>query len=208
MAEVNCILGGRNFLVPCNVVEQYLSECSEYQLKLLLLVLENPKLTEEELAERLSLTVQEVEVDLKFWLARGVLEKKEEKHEKIKTEFFNLKLTTKELTQILNESKELKFIIEQLPAILGRLPNQFDMLNVIDFNLNLGMQPELILYLLKYCATIGKKSAQKQASITKQKPVTTFISTVKYSIPAVRAEAMIRMQSILTLLITEQVTQF
>ena len=56
--------------------------------------------------------------------------------------------------------------------------------------------------------TIGKKSAQKQASITKQKPVTTFISTVKYSIPAVRAEAMIRMQSILTLLITEQVTQF
>ncbi len=160
MAEVNCILGGRNFLVPCNVVEQYLSECSEYQLKLLLLVLENPKLTEKELAERLSLTVQEVEVDLKFWLARGVLEKKEEKHEKIKTEFFNLKLTTKELTQILNESKELKFIIEQLPAILGRLPNQFDMLNVIDFNLNLDMQPELILYLLKYCATIEKKSAQ------------------------------------------------
>jgi len=160
MAEVNCILGGRNFLVPCDVVEQYLNECSEYQLKLLLLVLENPKLTEEELAERLSLTVQEIELDLKFWLARGVLEKKEEKHEKIKTEFFNLKLTTKELTQILNESKELKFIIEQLPAILGRLPNQFDMLNVIDFNLNLDMQPELILYLLKYCATIGKKSAQ------------------------------------------------
>ena len=47
-----------------------------------------------------------------------------------------------------------------MPAILGRLPNQFDMLNVIDFNLNLDMQPELILYLLKYCATVGKRSAQ------------------------------------------------
>lgn len=158
MAEVNCILGGKSFLVPSEVVEQYLNECNEYQLKLLLLLLENPRLTEEELAKKLSLTVHEVELSFKFWLARGILEKKEK--QKIKAEFLNLKLTTKELTQILNESKELKFIVEQLPAILGRLPNQFDMLNVIDFNLNLDMQPELILYLLKYCATVGKRSAQ------------------------------------------------
>ncbi|MGN1039372.1 MAG: DnaD domain protein, partial [Oscillospiraceae bacterium] len=143
---------------PSEVVEQYLNECNEYQLKLLLLLLENPRLTEEELAKKLSLTVHEVELSFKFWLARGILEKKEK--QKIKAEFLNLKLTTKELTQILNESKELKFIVEQLPAILGRLPNQFDMLNVIDFNLNLDMQPELILYLLKYCATVGKRSAQ------------------------------------------------
>ncbi|MGN1034121.1 MAG: DnaD domain protein [Oscillospiraceae bacterium] len=158
MAEINCILSSKSFLVPSEVVEQYLNECNEYQLKLLLLLLENPRLTEEELAKKLSLTVHEVELGFKFWLARGLLEKKEK--QKIKAEFLNLKLTTKELTQILNESKELKFIIEQLPAILGRLPNQFDMLNVIDFNLNLGMQPELILYLLKYCATVGKSSAQ------------------------------------------------
>lgn len=158
MAEVNCILGGKSVLVPSEVVEQYLNECNEYQLKLLLLLLENPRLTEEELAKKLSLTVHEVELSFKFWLARGILEKKEK--QKIKAEFLNLKLTTKELTQILNESKELKFIVEQLPAILGRLPNQFDMLNVIDFNLNLDMQPELILYLLKYCATVGKRSAQ------------------------------------------------
>ena len=159
MAEVNCILGSKSFLVPSNVVEQYLMECNEYQLKLLLLLLENPRLTEEELAKKLSLTMYEIELGFKFWLARGILEKKE-KQKKFKAEFLNLKLTTKELTQILNESKELKFIIEQLPAILGRLPNQFDMLNVIDFNLNLDMQPELILYLLKYCATVGKRSAQ------------------------------------------------
>ena len=158
MAEVNCILGSKSFLVPSEVVEQYLNECNEYQLKLLLLLLENPSLTEEELAKKLSLTVHEVELSFKFWLARGILEKKEK--QKIKAEFLNLKLTTKELTQILNDSKELKFIVEQLPAILGRLPNQFDMLNVIDFNLNLDMQPELILYLLKYCATVGKSSAQ------------------------------------------------
>lgn len=159
MAEVNCILGSKSFLVPSDVVEQYLMECNEYQLKLLLLLLENPRLTEEELAKKLSLTVHEVELGFKFWLARGILEKKE-KQKKIKAEFLNLKLTTKELTQILSASKELKFIIEQLPVILGRLPNQFDMLNVIDFNLNLDMQPELILYLLKYCATVGKRSAQ------------------------------------------------
>ena len=158
MAEVNCILGSKSFLVPSEVVEQYLNECNEYQLKLLLLLLENPRLTEEELAKKLNLTMHEVELGFKFWLARGILEKKEK--QKIKAEFLNLKLTTKELTQILNDSKELKFIVEQLPAILGRLPNQFDMLNVIDFNLNLDMQPELILYLLKYCATVGKSSAQ------------------------------------------------
>ncbi|MDR2817263.1 MAG: DnaD domain protein [Oscillospiraceae bacterium] len=149
--------------LPEVVVKDYLNECSELELKTLLLLIYSSDLNPLQIAQRLGSTANEVEKAIDFWVRREILrhsKTEEELEQPQKSKLCQLKLTSKEAVKMISESESLSFVMEQLPDLLNRLANQFDVVNLVDLHFNLGMEPELIMLLLKYCATIGQTSAR------------------------------------------------
>jgi DNA replication protein DnaD len=148
--------------LPEVVVKDYLNECSELELKTLLLLVYSSDLSPLQIAQRLGSMANEVEKAIDFWVRKGILRHSETEalEQPPKSRLCQLKLTSKEAVKMISESESLSFVMEQLPSLLNRLANQFDVINLVDLHFNLGMEPELIMLLLKYCATIGQTSAK------------------------------------------------
>jgi DNA replication protein DnaD len=148
--------------LPEVVVKDYLNECGELELKTLLLLIYSTDLNPLQIAQRLGSTADEVEKAIDFWARKGILlcSEPEEPQQQKKSRLCELKLTAKEAAKMISQSESLSYVLEQLPDLLNRLANQFDVINLVDVHFNLGMEPELIMLLLKYCATIGQTSAK------------------------------------------------
>jgi DnaD/phage-associated family protein len=153
---------GRVLELPEVVVSNYINECNELQLKTLLLLVFSRGMTSLQIAGKLGVTAEVVSEAIDFWVRKKVMvhERQEEPSQKTNEQAFAIRLTSKEAAHMVAESEGLSFTLDQFPNILGRLPNQFDLLNLVDFHFNLGMEPELIMLLLKYCTTIGQTSAK------------------------------------------------
>ncbi|MDR1260618.1 MAG: DnaD domain protein [Oscillospiraceae bacterium] len=151
---------GKVLEVPEIVASAYINECNELQLKTLLLLVLTCDATPLQIAGKLGATTSEVEQAVDFWMQKKVLVCEKEELRENKDKLFAIKLTPEEATHMIVESEELSFVLGQFPGILGRMQNQFDLINLVDLHFNLGMEPELIMFLLKYCATIGQISAK------------------------------------------------
>ncbi|GHV30724.1 hypothetical protein FACS189481_5290 [Clostridia bacterium] len=148
--------------LPEVVVRDYLNECNELELKTLLLLIYSRDLNSLQIAQKLGSTANEVEKAIDFWVQKGILicSETEEPEQPKKSRLCELKLTSKDAVKMISESESLSFVMEQLPDLLNRMANQFDVINLVDLHFNLGMEPELIMLLLKYCATIGRTAAK------------------------------------------------
>lgn len=182
------IWAGGVFTVPKSVVENYIKLASEYQIKALLIVLNNGRATAAQIAEVLGITENDVNLIMRFWLDEGVLTadgetpstatKATEKAEpqKLGTVSENNKptvqkiaveppvLTSAEIVSATQTNAEIGALFSEAQNIFGRTLSHAEkemIVNLVNFY---GLEAEVVSILLNYCQSQkekGKKISTK-----------------------------------------------
>lgn len=175
MYKIDYAIWNRIFAVPSEVVDKHIVTASSVSIKVLLLILRNAEnpITIEQMSEKLGISKADICDAANYWVSYGILKNEEkeisEKTSKIKqeqTECVNvvkvthspLRLSGKELEEAVNNSKELKFLLERAEKILEKhlIPSEAGIL--VSLNNWAGISVDVILMVITYCTSIGKNS--------------------------------------------------
>lgn len=167
---------GRDACVLPKIDKKVLARAGKTELRLLLALSADPILLNsfEERADELALSMKvsrnTLDNALSFWIGAGVISTADKVAEENTVESFEpralLKVkvtelpeyTRDELTAVLERRRELKVLIEEAQAILGKVLNITEAELLVRISEGLGLDDEYILNLLAYCKSIGKSN--------------------------------------------------
>lgn len=132
------------------------------QLRVLLIVIKNSKnkLTSEQIASELNKNINEIEEALEFWINLKIIESNGE-IDKLNNEEKNKKIRKKEyLSERIENSKDIKMLLEEMESILGRPLCGSDMQIIVSLKDVEGLPCDVILMLTQYCVKIKKGSTR------------------------------------------------
>ncbi len=153
------------FNVPDDIVDKYLKLASEYQLKALLFILRNNgQSSSADIGRALGQTSADIDDLMEFWIEEGVLsadgqapvqkpaaEKKEEAPAKPVRETISApRLTPKDVINMLRDSEELTFLVNEAQVILGRTISHAEQEMLINMVNYYGLKVEVIMMILEF----------------------------------------------------------
>lgn len=176
------------FNVPSALIDKYIKLASEYQLKALLLILNNNGVYSAELiAKKLGITVSDAKEIMEFWIAEGVAAvkdksgkmiapasavkeaapKAEEKPHKAQSEKKNVcvsapTLTPKDIVCAVSENAEIGELLNEAQVVLGRTISHAEsemLVNLVNFY---AFKTEIILMILDYCKREKQRNKDKK----------------------------------------------
>ncbi len=167
---------GRDACVLPKIDEKVLMRAGKTELRLLLALASDPRLLSdfEERADALALEMKvarnTLDNALSFWIGAGVISTSDKSvaegkaAEEIKLALPKVKVTElpeytrEEFTEVLEHRRELKGLIEEAQAVLGKVLNITEAGLLVSISEGLGLDDEYILNLLAYCKSIGKSN--------------------------------------------------
>ena len=170
----------RIFAVPLSVTEKHIKTAGALSLKVLLLVLSQPQITPENMAEILNVSVLDVKDAANFWIANGIFassdveENQSPKQTSTLTDSQNVKrislspvkLNGKSLDDRVKESSDLKYLKEEAAKYLGRDLLTSDLSSLTALYDWAGLSVDIILMIISYCASINKTNMRSIEKLT------------------------------------------
>ncbi len=175
MYKIDNGIWNRIFAVPSEVIDKHIVTASSVSIKVLLLILRHTEnsITVEEMSEKLGISKADVCDAANYWVSYGILKKDDgniaEKVSQIKEKINEcvsitkitqspLRLSGRELEEAIENSKELKFLLERAEKILEKhlIPSEAGIL--VSLNNWAGLNVDVILMIITYCSSIGKNS--------------------------------------------------
>lgn len=157
------------FAVPSSITEKHIKTAGALSLKVLLLVLSQPQITAQKMAETLCVSVGDIQDAANYWVVNNVLSTSEEQAFSTSniqplTEGTPIKrvsqapvrLTGKELEKRVKESSDVKLLISETEKYFGKnlIPSEASVLvSLYDWA---GLSVDIILMIASYCASINK----------------------------------------------------
>lgn len=165
MYKINSSVFKSIFAVPSEIVDKHIVTASSVSIKVLLLILRNgdASITVNEMAEKLNISKADVCDAANYWVSFGVLNKEEpkEKHSNvIRVSDTPARIVGKELEETVSSSNDFRFMLNEAERILEKhlIPSEAGVL--ISLNKIAGISVDVILMVITYCASIGKKSVR------------------------------------------------
>jgi DnaD/phage-associated family protein len=165
MYKINSSVFKSIFAVPSEIVDKHIVTASSVSIKVLLLILRNgdASITVDEMAEKLNISKADVCDAANYWVSFGVLNKEEpkEKHSNvIRVSDTPARIVGKELEETVSSSNDFRFMLNEAERILEKhlIPSEAGVL--ISLNKIAGISVDVILMVITYCASIGKKSVR------------------------------------------------
>ena len=163
------------FAVPCDVADKYICEASGVYIKVLLIIIHsyNEKLSPEQISEKIKLSVQDVNEAISYWISKGLLlaknnEKASFTHNEnsqanqSRTSQIQIispkpnKIALGEVSELLNNDKDLSFLLSQAEVIMGKLLNSTEKRNLIYLYEETRMPADVILMAVDLSVKKGK----------------------------------------------------
>ncbi len=157
------------FAVPLSVTEKHIKTAGALSLKVLLLVLSQPQITTQKMAEILCVSVGDIQDAANYWVVNKVLSTSEEQNSTASniqpiTEETPIKrvsqapvrLSGKELEKRVRESSDVKLLISETEKHFGKnlIPSEASVLvSLYDWA---GLSVDIILMIVSYCSSISK----------------------------------------------------
>lgn len=152
------------FCIPKQIVSKSLNFADDMQLRILLMILANDgKINEKEIASSLRITVDEVIEKLDFWVSEGILSKKSEKSDSLtaaveekevvvkKFEALPVpNLSPKDIVAMCRENSELTDLLRNSQEILGSSISSAMQGSLINMVTYYGLPVPVVLTLLSY----------------------------------------------------------
>lgn len=157
------------FAVPSEIVDKHILTASSVSIKVLLLILRNAEngINVDEMAQKLNMSKADICDAANYWVSFGILKCENPKPEKEKSRTNVTKITDsplrlngKELEEIVSNSTEFRFMLDEAERILEKhlIPSEASVLTSL--NEWAGISVDVILMVINYCASIGKKSVR------------------------------------------------
>ena len=161
------------FAVPSSVAEKHIKTAGTLSLKVLLLILSQPQITTQELAQILNISEADVNDAANFWIVNDILtaednsvarqNKKNATEEAQETQIKRVsqapvRLTGKELESRVKDSRDAKYLISETERHFGKnlIPSEASVLiSLYDWA---GLPVDIILMIVSYCASINKNN--------------------------------------------------
>ncbi len=174
--DLNMGIWGAVFAVPSKIVDEYINESDEVELKVLLCVLcnGNKKIDVCELTRFLNFSQADIERALSKWLKLGIIKycnsggpNNFSKQTDSSTEKLNFE-SEKEvpiryqrpdslyIANRVKNSKDINFLMQEAQVVLGRPLSGGDLSSLIVLHDNEGLPVDVIIMLLQYAVGIGK----------------------------------------------------
>lgn len=166
---------GSLFSVPTSVVDKYLETATLTQIKVLLYLLRhgNKNISSDKIIKALNITEEIFNETILFWQQTGILQSENinsknitiaeqttqmKKNSIIVTQqsSSDMKLTPKEILEIVSSSDDLSKLFQMVQQLLGRIPNFTEQRSLIWIHDHLGLKNDIIITILSYCYSIGK----------------------------------------------------
>ncbi len=168
---VNCKNFNVAFAVPNLLVDDYIDSLSLLQIKVFLYILRHSGETKafDEMANTIKSSPCEIKNSIDFLKNIGLLKNETDERKKLKvnssqkksiyeTEFKYQKPNPSFVVERMTGSKEIAFLMQEAQVILGRPLSNIDSATLIMFHDTDGLPVGVILMLLQYTVSIGKKS--------------------------------------------------
>lgn len=156
------------FAVPSSVAEKHIKTAGALSLKVLLLVLSQPQITVNKMAEALNTSEADIKDAANFWIVNGIFtsDAAPSSNEVDATDKSPIKrvsqapvrLSGKELESRVRESDDVKFMISEAERHFGKnlIPSEASVLvSLYDFA---GLPVDIIIMIISYCASINKNN--------------------------------------------------
>ena len=152
------------FALPCEVADTYMNEASADELRVLLYVYRcgSPADTGR-MARQLKITSEEAAQALRFWVEKGLFTcrpagsaaapARARAKKVIETP---IAYTAEEIAQKAGGSEELRFVLETVPTLIGRLLSPSECSALINLYDGAGLPADVILMVVEYCVSAGK----------------------------------------------------
>lgn len=161
--------GSGAFFVP-NEAAKDLKLCTAAQLRVLLLVMSNGSgnINPEYVSSELGISVDDAKDILDYWKERGILEFENSQDISVDTpkpvsplkalDPPEAKLTMKDVDELRKNNPGFVFVLHESERILGKTFTSADTQSIAWLISYAGIAPEVIVTIIEYCNTIGKKS--------------------------------------------------
>ncbi|MCL2517105.1 MAG: DnaD domain protein [Oscillospiraceae bacterium] len=154
------------FVLPKANIKEKLSNAESVDLKLLLLIACDSDLREnfnaETAAKELKCTKPEIDASLKFWIGAGIFNSTAAvlppQNQKKLPDNDTPNYTGKEIGDILEKNKDLKWLIDECQNIVGKILNPTEINKIVGLADYLRLEHEHILMIFMYCRKFGKLS--------------------------------------------------
>lgn len=156
------------FAVPSSVAEKHIKTAGALSLKVLLLVLSQPQITVNKLAEALNTSEADIKDAANFWIVNGIFTSDAapsssevdatDKSPIKRVSQAPVRLSGKELESRVRESDDVKFMISEAERHFGKnlIPSEASVLvSLYDFA---GLPVDIIIMIISYCASINKNN--------------------------------------------------
>lgn len=157
------------FAVPSSVTEKHIKTAGALSLKVLLLVLSQPQITSQRMAEMLCVSAGDIQDAANYWIINGILVSSEETVPPVSNASSSaegtpikrvsqapVRLSGKELEKRVKESSDVQLLISETERNFGKnlIPSEASALvSLYDWA---GLSVDIILMIIGYCASIGK----------------------------------------------------
>ncbi len=159
----------RIFAVPSSVTEKHIKTAGALSLKVLLLVLSQPQITANQMAEMLCVSVGDIQDAANYWIVNKILMSSDEsKVPSIQPSIEEtsikrvsqapVRLSGKELEKRVKESSDVKLLISETEKHFGKnlIPSEASVLvSLYDWA---GLSVDILLMIISYCASINKNN--------------------------------------------------
>ena len=156
------------FAVPSSVAEKHIKTAGALSLKVLLLVLSQPQITVNKMAEALNTSEADIKDAANFWIVNGIFTSDAtpsssevdatDKSPIKRVSQAPVRLSGKELESRVRESDDVKFMISEAERHFGKnlIPSEASVLvSLYDFA---GLPVDIIIMIISYCASINKNN--------------------------------------------------
>ncbi len=148
------------FLVPSELVDNYLDKANELQLKVILYLLKNggKLLSEEMLAEKFGVDNNQITQSIEFWVKNGIILKKNERYSiNFAAKGGKPSYSADVIAMRAEKDLKLKELFENTAKLYGRPLSPTELNSLITLYEWDGISPELIYFIVSYCYENGKK---------------------------------------------------
>jgi DnaD/phage-associated family protein len=154
------------FALPCDTVDLYINEASADDLRVLLFIFRHSgsALNEERLCRALDLTAEKVNRSLGFWVSKKLISLKPLAAEQPaavpappakKIIDSPTQYSAAEVSKKLHDNRELRFLLDAAPGLLGRLLSPAECSVFIYLYEGAGLPADVILMIIEYCVSSG-----------------------------------------------------
>ncbi|MBQ2946076.1 MAG: DnaD domain protein [Clostridia bacterium] len=148
------------FLVPSELVDRYLDGASELELKLMLYLLRNggKLLSEDMLAQKFSVSAEEIMGAVDFWVKSGIIVKKNERYSiNFSVKDSRPSYSADVIAKRVEGDPNLRALINGVETLFGKMLSPTELNSLMTLYEWDGISPELILLIISHCKENGKK---------------------------------------------------